>query len=89
MKPTSWKTKNRGKVNKQLKHVTYYIDITLKESNVSALFKVSPQVDEASESLSGSYSRLENAGRLGCIEEIQLINEYEYVGLFREFKCSP
>jgi hypothetical protein len=75
--------------DKQLKHITYNVEITLKEASASALFKVSPQVEEAPESLSGTYRRLKNAGRLGCVEEIQLINEYEYVGLFREFKCIP
>lgn len=74
--------------DKLLKHVTYNIEITLKKTKASALFKISPQTEETVESLSGSYRRLKNAGRLGCVEEIQLINEYEYVGLFREFECA-
>ena len=68
---------------------TYEVDITLKSESASARFKVSPEVDEEFENLSGTYRKLTHAGRLGCIEEIQLINQYEYVGLFREFECKP
>lgn len=68
---------------------TYELDITLKSESASARFKASPEVDEEFENLSGTYRKLTHAGRLGCIEEIQLINQYEYVGLFREFKCNP
>lgn len=71
------------------KNVKYELDITLKSESASARFKVSPEVDEAFENLSGTYRKLTHSGRLGCIEEIQLINQYEYVGLFREFKCEP
>ena len=71
------------------KHVKYELDITLKSETASARFKVSPEVDEGFENLSGTYRKLTHAGRLGCIEEIQLINQYEYVGLFREFDCKP
>ena len=71
------------------KHVTYELDITLKSESASARFKVSPELDEEFENLSGTYRKLTHAGRLGCIEEIQLINQYEYVGLFREFECKP
>ena len=71
------------------KNVKYELDISLKPESASARFKVSPEVDEAFESLSGTYRKLTHAGRLGCVEEIQLINQYEYVGLFREFKCKP
>jgi hypothetical protein len=71
------------------KGVKYDVDITLKSGSASARFKVSPEVDEEFETLSGTYRKLTHAGRLGCIEEIQLINQYEYVGLFREFKCEP
>ena len=71
------------------KHVKYELDITLKSESASARFKVSPEVDEEFENLSGTYRKLTHAGRLGCIEEIQLINQYEYVGLFREFDCKP
>jgi hypothetical protein len=67
----------------------YELDITLKPESASARFKVSPQLDEAFENLSGTYRKLTHAGRLGCVEEIQLINQYEYVGLFRESKCNP
>jgi hypothetical protein len=67
----------------------YELDITLKSESASARFKVSPQLDEQFENLSGTYRELTHAGRLGCVEEIQLINQYEYVGLFREFKCKP
>jgi hypothetical protein len=51
--------------------------------------KVSPELDEEFEDLSGTYRKLTHSGRLGCIEEIQLMNQYEYVGLFREFECKP
>jgi len=71
------------------KGTTYEVDITLKSESASARFKVSPEVDEEFENLSGTYRKLTHAGRLGCVEEIQLINQYEYVGLFREFKCTP
>ena len=71
------------------KGVKYELDITLKSESASARFKVSPEVDEEFENLSGTYRKLTHAGRLGCIEEIQLINQYEYVGLFREFECKP
>jgi len=71
------------------KGVKYELDITLKSGSASARFKVSPEVDEEFENLSGTYRKLTHSGRLGCIEEIQLINQYEYVGLFREFKCEP
>ena len=71
------------------KGVTYELDITLKSESAAARFKVSPELDEEFENLSGTYRKLTHAGRLGCIEEIQLINQYEYVGLFREFKCEP
>ena len=71
------------------KRVKYELDITLKSENASARFKVSPELDEEFENLSGTYRKLTHAGRLGCIEEIQLINQYEYVGLFREFECKP
>jgi len=71
------------------KRVKYELDITLKSDIASARFKVSPELDEEFENLSGTYRKLTHAGRLGCIEEIQLINQYEYVGLFREFKCEP
>jgi hypothetical protein len=71
------------------KHVKYELDITLKSESASARFKVSPELDEEFENLSGTYRKLAHAGRLGCIEEIQLINQYEYVGLFREFECKP
>ena len=71
------------------KHVKYELDITLKSESASARFKVSPELDEEFENLSGTYRKLTHAGRLGCIEEIQLINQYEYVGLFREFECKP
>jgi len=71
------------------KNAKYELDITLKSEGASARFKVSPEVDEAFENLSGTYRKLTHAGRLGCLEEIQLINQYEYVGLFREFKCEP
>jgi hypothetical protein len=71
------------------KGVKYELDITLKSESASARFKVSPEVDEEFENLSGTYRKLTHAGRLGCIEEIQLINPYEYVGLFREFECKP
>ena len=71
------------------KRVKYEVDITLKSESASARFKVSPELDEEFENLSGTYRKLTHAGRLGCIEEIQLINQYEYVGLFREFKCEP
>ena len=71
------------------KRVKYELDITLKSESASARFKVSPELDEEFENLSGTYRKLTDAGRLGCIEEIQLINQYEYVGLFREFECKP
>jgi hypothetical protein len=71
------------------KDVKYEVDITLKSESASARFKVSPEVDEEFENLSGTYRKLTHAGRLGCVEEIQLINQYEYVGLFREFQCKP
>jgi hypothetical protein len=71
------------------KSVKYEVDITLNSESASARFKVSPEVDEEFENLSGTYRKLTHAGRLGCIEEIQLINQYEYVGLFREFECKP
>ena len=71
------------------KGVKYELDITLKSESASARFKVSPEVDEEFENLSGTYRKLTHAGRLGCVEEIQLINQYEYVGLFREFECKP
>jgi len=71
------------------KNVKYELDITPKSESASGRFKVSPEVDEAFENLSGTYRKLTHAGRLGCIEEIQLINQYEYVGLFREFNCEP
>jgi hypothetical protein len=71
------------------KGVRYEVDIILKSGTATARFKVSPEVDEAFENLSGTYRKLTHAGRLGCIEEIQLINQYEYVGLFREFDCQP
>jgi hypothetical protein len=71
------------------KHLKYELDITVKSEIASARFKVSPEVDEEFETLSGTYRKLTHAGRLGCIEEIQLINQYEYVGLFREFDCKP
>ena len=71
------------------KGLTFELDITLKSGSASARFKVSPEVDEGFENLSGTYRKLTHAGRLGCIEEIQLINQYEYVGLFREFECKP
>jgi hypothetical protein len=71
------------------KGATYELDITLKSESASARFKVSPQLDEEFENLSGTYRKLTHAGRLGCVEEIQLINQYEYVGLFREFECNP
>ena len=71
------------------KRVKYELDITLKSESASARFKVSPELDEEFENLSGTYRKLTHAGRLGCIEEIQLINQYEYVGLFREFECKP
>jgi hypothetical protein len=71
------------------KAATYELDITLKSGSASARFKVSPDLDEKFENLSGTYRKLTHAGRLGCIEEIQLVNEYEYVGLFREFECKP
>ena len=67
----------------------YELDITLKSESASARFKDSPELDEEFENLSGTYRKLTHAGRLGCIEEIQLINQYEYVGLFREFECKP
>ena len=69
--------------------VKYELDITLNSGSASARFKVSPELGEEFENLSGTYRKLTHAGRLGCIEEIQLINQYEYVGLFREFKCEP
>ena len=71
------------------KGATYELDITLKSESASARFKVSPELDEEFENLSGTYRKLTHAGRLGCVEEIQLINQYEYVGLFREFECKP
>ena len=71
------------------KRFNYELDITLKSESASARFKVSPELDEEFENLSGTYRKLTHAGRLGCIEEIQLINQYEYVGLFREFECKP
>ena len=71
------------------KNVKYELDISLKPESASARLKVSPEVDEEFENLSGTYRKLTHAGRLGCVEEIQLINQYEYVGLFREFKCEP
>ena len=71
------------------KRVKYELDITLKSESASARFKVSPELGEQFENLSGTYRKLTHAGRLGCIEEIQLINQYEYVGLFREFECKP
>ncbi len=71
------------------KGLKYELDITLTSESASARFKVSPELDEEFETLSGTYRKLTHAGRLGCIEEIQLINQYEYVGLFREFECKP
>lgn len=71
------------------KDFKYELDITLKSGSASARFKVSPQLDEAFENLSGTYRKLTHAGRIGCVDEIQLINQYEYVGLFREFECKP
>jgi len=71
------------------KDFKYELDITLKSESASARFKVSPQLDEEFENLSGTYRKLTHAGLLGCIEEIQLINQFEYVELFREFKCNP
>ena len=71
------------------KRVKYELDITLKSESASARFKVSPELDEEFEDLSGTYRKLTHSGRLGCIEEIQLMNQYEYVGLFREFECKP
>ena len=71
------------------KGVKYELDIALKSESASARFKVSPELDEEFEDLSGTYRKLTHAGRLGCVEEIHLINQHEYVGLFREFECKP
>ncbi len=51
------------------KLVKYELDITLKSENASARFKVSPELDEEFENLSGTYRKLTHAERLGCIEE--------------------
>jgi hypothetical protein len=71
------------------KNVKYELEINLKPETASGRLKVSPKADEEFENLSGTYRKLTHARRLGCVEEIQLINQYEYVGLFREFKCEP
>lgn len=47
----------------------YELDITLQSESASARFKVSPQLDEQFENLSGTYRKLTHAGRLGCVEE--------------------
>jgi len=41
------------------------------------------------ETLSGIYKKWTNAGQLGCVEQIQLIDEVTFVGLYREYACKP
>jgi hypothetical protein len=58
--------------------------ITLEGNNATAGFKLSPEVDEQSESAHGTYKKRNPAGANGGVEQLNLINEYEYIGLFRD-----
>ena len=72
------------------KRVKYELDITLKSESASARFKVSPELGEEFENLSGTYRKLTHAGRLGCIEEIQLINQVPNMwGCSENLSASP
>lgn len=65
------------------------ITITVQANNATARFKVSPEVDEQFVTAHGTYRMWKRAGANGCVEQINLINEYEYVGLFRDYVCKP
>jgi hypothetical protein len=65
------------------------ITITLKDNNATARFKVSPEVDEQFVTASGTYRKWNSAGANGCVEQINLINDHEYIELFRNYPCKP
>ena len=64
------------------------ITITLNANNATARFKMSPEVDEQFESAQGTYRKWTHAGSNGCVEQINLINDHEYLGLFRDYDCA-
>jgi hypothetical protein len=65
------------------------ITINLNANNATARFKMSPEVDEQFQTVSGTYRKLSPAGQKGCVEQINLINDHEYIGLFRDYDCKP
>ena len=65
------------------------ITITIKDNTATARFKLSPEVDDEFATASGTYRKLSPAGANGCVEQINLINDHEYVGLFRDYACKP
>jgi hypothetical protein len=65
------------------------ITITLNGNNATARFKMSPEVDEQFATVSGTYRKWTPAGSKGCVEQINLINDHEYLGLFRDYDCKP
>jgi hypothetical protein len=71
------------------KNAKIEITITLKDNSATARFKLSPEVDDTFATASGTYRKLSPAGPNGCVEQINLINDHEYVGLFRDYACKP
>ena len=65
------------------------ITITLNDNSATARFKLSPEVDEQFVTASGTYRKWSPAGANGCVEQINLINDHEYIGLFRDYACKP
>jgi hypothetical protein len=65
------------------------ITITLKDNSATARFKLSPEVDEQFVTASGTDRKWNPAGANGCVEQINLINDHEYIGLFRDYACKP
>jgi hypothetical protein len=76
-------------VNPKDSNEKFEVAITLNADKTTARFKISPEVDEQFLSASGTYRKLSPAGAKGCVEQINLINDHEFVGLFRDYDCKP
>jgi hypothetical protein len=67
----------------------FEITVTVNANNATARYKISPEVDEQFVTASGTYRKWNPAGANGCVEQINLINDHEYLGLFRDYDCKP
>jgi hypothetical protein len=65
------------------------ITITLEANSATARFRLTPEVDDQFPTASGTYKKWNSAGANGCVEQINLINDHEYIGLFRDYACTP